>query len=237
VSVSDRIHVARERLLARLPAADASIYLRPGELPLGDLPFSRAVAEDAGAIIAASDTGAAIFPGSAATTVVVPPFPVNANAAFEGFEPAPLVELLERRRAVAVFLLRLGGFSVGFFRGDALVDSKTDSRFVKNRHRKGGQSQRRFDRIREKQIDELFDDACRAAARTLMPYDAEIEHVFLGGTKQTLMTFRKQCQVFDRFGARLRARVLTITADPRLATLEAMPREIWSSDIYTFPNA
>ena len=73
----------------------------------------------------------------------------------------PLVELLERKRCVGVFLLRLGGFSVGLLRDGYVVDSKTDRRFVKNRHRKGGQSQRRFERIREKQIHELFGEGMR----------------------------------------------------------------------------
>jgi len=48
------------------------------------------------------------------------------------------------------------------------------------------------------------------------------------------VAFRKVCPYFDRFGDRLRARVLPITGDPRHASLEALPREIWSSDVYVF---
>ena len=131
-----------------------------------------------------------------------------------------------------MLLLRLGGFSVGFFRGTALVDSKTDQRFVKNRHRKGGQSQRRFDRIREKQVDELFGKACETARETLAQYEAEIEHLFFGGDRHTLQAFHKECSYFERFGARVMQRVLPVPGDPRRASLDAIPREVWSSEIY-----
>jgi hypothetical protein len=180
------------------------------------------------------DTGSVLFAFDDGTAVlVVPSFPVSADAYADAVDPEPLIELLERPRAYAVFLLRLGGFSVGLFRGDALVDSKTDQRFVKNRNRKGGQSQRRFERIREKQIDELFDKACAAARERLSPYDREIEHVFLGGDRRTLLAFRKACGYFESFGGRLMRRVLHVPGDPREAVLRAMPREVGSSDVWT----
>ena len=164
--------------------------------------------------------------------LIAPPFAVAESVDYSEVYARPLIELLERPRSYAVFLLRLGGFSVGFFRGASLVASKTDQRFVKNRHRKGGQSQRRFERIREKQIDELFDKACTTARETLSPYDSEIEHVFLGGDRGTIAAFRKDCSYFERFGERLMARVLHVPGDPRRATLESMPREVWSSDTW-----
>ena len=38
------------------------------------------------------------------------------------------------------FLVRLGGYAIGVFDGEQLVASKVGSRFVKNRHKKGGSS-------------------------------------------------------------------------------------------------
>jgi hypothetical protein len=183
-----------------------------------------------------SPTGSVVYLASGgAVTLALPPFPVERAYAAERIDVAPLRALLERDRAVAVFLLRLGGFSVGFFRGDALIDSKTDQRFVKNRHRKGGQSQRRFERIREKQIDELFDKACATAKEKLAPYDAEIDHLFLGGDRHTLQAFRKVCPWIDRFGDRFMARMLPVAGDPRRSSLDAAPRAIWSSEVWFHP--
>ena len=198
------------------------------------------LAEDAdrlAGIAEASETGSVLFVRETDVMLIVPPFPVETALDRNAIDPAPLVELLELRRTYAVLLLRLGGFSCGFFRGDALIDSKTDQRFVKSRNRAGGQSQRRFERIREKQVRELFDAACEASRAKLEPYEPEIEHVFFGGDRRTLLAFRKRCTYFERFGARLMRRVLPVAGDPRRASLEAIPSEVWSSDLYIASRA
>lgn len=230
-----RQRMTRRRLLARLPDASspgATHYRRSGEMPPLDT-----LRDDVRELLAHaaedSETGSVLFVRPSDVMLVVPPFSVAQSLDAPHIEPAPLSELLQRDRSVAVLLLRLGGFSVGFFRGEYLADSKTDQRFVKGRHRAGGQSQRRFERIREKQVHELFKKACETAREKLEPYDREIEHVFLGGDRRTLQSFRKECPYFDRFGERLTRRVLPVAGDPRRSSLEAMPREIWSSDVWT----
>lgn len=237
-----RLHLSRRQLDARLPpdgTAGLTAYRAPGSpAPLPSFGCESDVQGRMDELARASDTGAALFADGASATLVVPPFPFEVDRDAAHIDRAPLDELMERRRTLAVFLLRLGGFSVGMFRGDALIDSKTDQRFVKNRHRKGGQSQRRFERIREKQVDELFGKACETARATLGPYEREVEFALLGGDKLTLLAFRKQCRYFDeRFGAKLLSRVLAVPGDPRRDKLEAMPREIWSSEVYVVTRA
>jgi peptide subunit release factor 1 (eRF1) len=229
--VAERLTRVQMRRRLPEPGPGRSRYGARGEIPEltdDDPALVRIVA-----LAAESATGWALFERAADTMLVIPPFPVEQPLDLDRIDPAALVELLERRRAVALFLLRLGGFAVGFYRGDALVDSKTDRRFVKNRHRKGGQSQRRFERIREKQVDELFALACATARQKLTPYEDEIMHVVLGGDRRTLQAFRKQCRFFDHYGERLIDRVLHLRGDPRHASLEGAPRELWSSDVYT----
>jgi len=232
-----RSRLSRDRLLARLPddgAAGFTSYRRAGESSdTGRLHVERDVADKLSAIARDSPTGSVLFGGDGEVMLIAAPFPVTESVDFDEVHAAPLLELLNARRSYGVFLLRLGGFSVGFFRGDVLVASKTDQPFVKNRHRKGGQSQRRFERIREKQIDELYGKACNTARETLAPYDSEIEHMILGGDRHTVAAFRKECSYFDGYGERLMSRVLHVPGDPRRATLEAMPREVWSSDVWT----
>jgi hypothetical protein len=218
--------MSRERLLASLPpdgSPGRTWYVSPGD----PLPPEAAEITDI-----ESPTGVALFTTEGAMTLVFPPFEIEHTTNHDRIETSPLVELLTRPRAIAAFLIRRGGYTVGFFRGDFLVSSKTDRRFVKNRHRKGGQSQRRFDRIREKQIHELYRKACEDARATLAPYESEIQHVFLGGDRQALIGFRKQCDYFDRFGPRLLPRLLPVVGDPRRASLDAVPREAWSSDVW-----
>jgi peptide subunit release factor 1 (eRF1) len=190
------------------------------------------VGEALAASAAASSTGGALFVTDRERLLVLPPFPIEKALAVERIDTGPLVELLARPRTVAAVLLRRGGYTMGVFRGDYLVASKTDRRFVKGRHRKGGQSQRRYDRTREKQIHELFGMACEDLRATFAPYEREIEHLFLGGDRLALIAFRKQCDYLDRaFTGRIMARRLQIPGDPRRASLDAVPAEVWSSDV------
>jgi hypothetical protein len=236
VSRLKRLRLSKQQLSSRLPEEDApgrTSYRRAGDaVELAHLELDRDAREELAKLSADSPTGSVLVVAEGVVMLVAPPFPVEASDEFECVRTAPLAALLGRPRSYSVLLLRLGGFSVGFFRGDTLIDSKTDQRFVKNRNRKGGQSQRRFERIREKQIDELFAKACEAAREKLSPYDAEIEHLFLGGDRGTIAAFRKECAYIGRFGRRLMERVLHVPGDPRRATLERIPREVWSSDVW-----
>lgn len=231
-----REHVARGKLLQELPDAGDrgwTSYRPPREAPsFGPFDVDAESADRVAEIAGASDTGSVLFARAGELTLVVPPFPVEEEIDYSELYARPLVELLERPRTVAALLLRRGGFSVGFFRAGAVTDSKTDQRFVKNRHRKGGQSQRRFDRIREKQVHELFAKACAEAREKLEPYEQEIEFVFFGGDRHTLQDFRKECSYFERFGDRVMSRVLLVAGDPRRESLDLAPREIWSSEVY-----
>jgi hypothetical protein len=228
----ERRRVPLHRLRDLIPAGGGTTSYRTAGAPRAPLALSDDDANELLERAADSATGSVMFTSDTATLLVLPPFPVEHDRDLHSVDPAELLDLLERRRSIAVFLLRLGGFSVGFFRGEALVDSRTGQRFVKGRHRAGGQSQRRFERIREKQVHELFKKACTAAAEKLAPYEGEIEHVFFGGDRRTLAAFHKRCDYFERYGVRIMSRVLPVAGDPRHATLEAVPREVWSSDIF-----
>ena len=232
----ERLHVRREKLLAMLPDDGASGFtsyaVAGAAQELHEAGVDEELADSLSDIAGDSDTGSVLFVRDVDVTLIIPPFPVEAAVEYSELFTRPLAELMQRRRVVAVFLLRLGGFSVGVLRDGYVVDSKTDQRFVKNRHRAGGQSQRRFERIREKQVHELFAKACSEARAKLEPYQDEIEHVFLGGDRRTLQAFCKECTYFDNFGHRLRRRVLPVAGDPRRASLDTISREVWASDVY-----
>jgi hypothetical protein len=228
--------LSKEHLLSVLPTAGSpgtTTYTLPGQTPTINAPWLDADScERLAAAAAESDTGSVLFTRDDELLLALPPFPVQTPLSADSIASAPLVELLERPRIIAGFLLRRGGYTIGFFRGSVLADSKTDRRFVKNRHKKGGQSQRRFDRIREKQVFELFGKACEDLRETLTPYEQEIEQIFVGGDRQALIAFRKQCDYLDRFGARVPRRILPVAGDPRKASLDAVPRDAWSSEVW-----
>ena len=57
---------------------------------------------------------------------------------------------------IGLVFFELGSYVFGSIRFNSVDFSKKGSRFVKGRHKAGGQSQRRFERNREKWIEELY---------------------------------------------------------------------------------
>ena len=184
------------------------------------------------AAVAGSETGAALFLAPGAGYLVLPPFPVEQESAHCGWERSPLRQLLAQSRLIGVVLLRLGRYAVGVYRGQTLLTSKTDTRQVHGRHRAGGSSQRRFERRREKQARELFDEACRVVGVQLGPYERELEHVFLGGEGHTLGAFRARCRALEALSDRVRERVLDVR-EPNHKALQKLPETLWESQVYT----
>jgi hypothetical protein len=178
-----------------------------------------------------SETGSIAFWSHNLKAMVLPPFPLETYAVANGLDTTPLRGLFAKKRTVGVVLLRLGRFSVGVFHDDQLLASKTDTRYVKGRHKAGGTSQRRFARIREQQIHLIFLKACHVTQEKLGPYQQELEKIFLGGERHTLTDFLKACPFLQRQDHLIAKRLLPIDK-PRHRELETMPREIWKSQVH-----
>jgi len=223
--------------LPRRPArpADGQAGIAPGARPSPDEDVSPGQAPwleeiDALASELDSETGAVFFWSEARRLVVLPPFPLREASFRAGCDPLPLRSLLSQPPRVGVVLLRLGRYAVGLFEGERLIDSKTGHRFVKGRHKAGGQSAQRFVRIREKQIREMFDKACEAVQARFEPVERDLDHVFLGGDRHTLGAFLKRCPYLRRLEDRTMKRLLPV-ARPSQDALEAIPREIFKSQV------
>ena len=208
----------------------ATVYVAAGGSIPGSVEDSRVDAAVREAV-RGSETGAALFLSPDAGYLVLPPFPVAEAAVHAAWAPEPLRSLLSQSRLVGVVLLRLGRYAVGVYRGRTLVTSKTDTRQVHGRHRAGGSSQRRFERRREKQARELFDEACRVVGVQLGPYERELEHVFLGGEAHTLRAFQERCRALQGLSDRVRERVLDVR-EPNRKALERLPETLWESQVY-----
>ena len=147
----------------RILAAREYVHLLP------DSKEDRFQVEAALETVETNDTGAAVFVTAERIVAIEPPIPLRADIRSSGAHTAELRRLLNSEPIVGVVLLRLGRYAVGVLRGETLVATKTDSRYMKNRHRAGGQSQRRFERSRERLIRELYDKTCQVTRDDLRP--------------------------------------------------------------------
>ena len=232
IEVVGRSWVGRERLrrdLAEISASadyEKSAYLTS---PTSGAETGGPVRE---AIEALPDlgTGAAIFYGSRAAVAIAPPFPIEEELQCDGVEVGPMLDLLSRDVTVGVVLLRLGRYAVGVLDNDRLAASKSDTRYVKKRHRKGGSSQRRFERSRERLVRELYDKVCAVTEDVFRPYGNRVEYLLLGGERQTLLAFTKRCAYVGRSGIEVLPRRLDVDRPGKVA-LDTIHRQVWMSRV------
>lgn len=244
--VSERYWAGRARLL-RLVTDEATsdpcghtIYLSPESLASPRLVTAIAgeaglSAQIAGVVrqVGKPDTGLVSFWWDTRALVVVPPFPIERDLYSQGPNTGPLADLLNRRLLLGIVLLRLGRYAVGVLQGDALVASKSGSRYVKSRHRAGGSSQRRFERSRERLVRELFDKTCQVTTEVLTPFDDHIDYLLMGGERHTLDGFIRRCTFMQRLAPVTLRRTLEVHRPGREA-LEHIQHQVWRSRVLVF---
>ena len=177
-----------------------------------------------------STTGAVLFWGEQHKYLILPPFPITEGRVSRGYDVEPLRSLLQRKFTIALILVRLSAYAIGLFRGEKLVSSKVGTGHVHSRHKKGGSSQRRFERHREKQMEVFFERICTHVRERLEPHIQQVDYVIYGGTRDTLLPFRKRCQFLQQVDNRTLGLLLNIR-QPRQATLEAAIGKAWSSRV------
>ena len=155
--------------------------------------------------------------------VVRPTFGLAHEGEYDYVHVRPLLEEIARDHLVAVLLVRLGGYAVGMLEGERIVTSKVGSRFVKNRHKKGGSSANRFRRRREEQAKALIEEAAEVASSVLSP----APFVALGGDKVAVEGVLAARADLGWLRERALSRFFTVE-EPRLRTLQALPYDLYA---------
>ncbi len=154
--------IAKIRSVSSPAETLVSIYLPPGQVT-GDLRMSDSTGlEETGAAPLIdnihSPTGLVIFHDRgipcSISTLITPPLPVTKSGISTGstFDTAHLTELTESDIITIVVIAHAGETFLGVADGDRFVDHKIIRSSVKEKHTKGGWSQRRFERLREEDI-------------------------------------------------------------------------------------
>ena len=230
------------RLLKSLEAEEVTggitLYVKPGHLheSLRSLEEQRSwITDELASKIEGSKTGTVIFlsagTGSNGKCVaILPPFPVEQELIVTGWDGSQLRAIMDTKYTIGVVLLRLGRYAVGVFRGTGLVSSKTDTRYVKGKHSAGGTSQKRFERIRDKQIQKIFKKTCSIVHAQFSPFEDRLDYIFLGGEKFTLQGLLKRCDYLEKMSPKILDRVLNVR-EPNHKALEKVIETVWESRV------
>ncbi|MDA1280359.1 MAG: Vms1/Ankzf1 family peptidyl-tRNA hydrolase [Chloroflexi bacterium] len=160
---------------------------------------------------------------------LLPPFPLVAESESNVFDD--LRRFVSTPRTVGIILLRLGHYAIGIAEDGKLIMTKSGTRFVKNQHRKGGQSSNRFRRGREKWIRELFDKVGEEANEKFGEYPGQIDHLALGGDRVVLGHFLKRITLVDGLADRALPNRLPVEQLGRKA-LDSAVLDTWSFRAY-----
>jgi len=239
--------ISRTRLLSLLEeikansAEIASLYIPPDssqttmERMLLNLADVSPVLLDLKKSIAGSPTGAVVFWGPEHRYLVMPPFPINEEISSSSCDIEPLYTLLHREYLLGLVIVRLGAYGIGVYKGETMLSSKAGTGLVHARHRQGGSSAHRFERHRDKQIEMFFTRVCSHIREQFEPYARQMDYIIYGGTKETVLDFRKQCRFLQEFNKQTLDLLLNIR-EPKKSGLEEGIREAWSSRIIRWDN-
>lgn len=240
--ISRRFHLRRSKMLGFLDELEAaggsakSVYLPPG-LPLPEVESLVRAVLDREAIptrltelASGSETGAVLFWGPPRRCLVLPPFPVTDKYLTPGYDVEPVRSMLQHDFKLALILVRVGAYAVGVCQGEELIASKVGTGLIHARHKKGGSSQRRFERHREKQLEQFLNRVCGHVRERLGPHAGTLDYVVYGGARSTILSLRKRCPFLQQFDQRMLPPLLDIP-EPRKAVLDTAIGRVWSSSL------
>lgn len=104
------------------------------------------------------------------TYVIIPPEPIDLSYYGCGakFYVEPLMEMLREKGAYGIILIDSSGATYAVLRGNRLEVLREVTSGIPGKHRAGGQSARRFERLREMELNEFFRRAGRYADRLFL---------------------------------------------------------------------
>ncbi len=246
--ISKRYSLSRIKMLKFLDEIEAtidtasSLYI-PFELPLPEVKnllekacASQHIPSSLVECTTSSKTGAVFFSGSSRKYLISPPFPIMEKYFTYGYDAEPLRCLLKHNLRIALVLVRLGAYAISLYQGESLITSKVGTGLVHARHKKGGSSQQRFRRHREKQIELFLTHICIHMREQFEAHSHTIDYIVYGGAWTTILSLRKQCSFLRQFDNRTLPPLLTIP-NPRKVVLEAAIGQVWSSIVTEWHNA
>jgi len=126
------------------------------------------------------------------TYVIVPPESINIYLyrCDSKFHTEYLTDLLKEKETYGILLLDTSGATYATLRGRRLNIVEEITSGIPGKHRAGGQSARRFERLREAQILEFFKRIAEHASEVFLPVQ-DLKGIILGGPGPTKYDFEK----------------------------------------------
>ena len=115
--------------------------------------------------------------------IVAPPFVIRESQWKRdcAFDTTQLQEILDTNRVICILLAHAGETFIGISDRERVIEYKIVRSSVKEKHTKGGMSQRRFERLRDEDIRHHGEKARSAFEALIAGYKSELEMVVASG--------------------------------------------------------
>ncbi|MEM2914869.1 MAG: peptide chain release factor aRF-1 [Candidatus Bathyarchaeia archaeon] len=145
-------------------------------------------------------TGLAIFCGSIPygppgmekmeTYMIIPPEPIQVYfyRCDSRFHVEPLLEMVKEKETFGIILIDGTGSTFAILRGKRLEIVKAITSGLSSKHRAGGQSARRFERLREMEVNEYYKRVANYAAKIFLEIP-DLKGIIIGGPGPTKLDF------------------------------------------------
>lgn len=101
----------------------------------------------------------------------------------------PLREMVTSNEMYGLICLDLNASRLGFLKGSSIIEKWYYEPMIHSKHSAGGQSQARFERVREKQINNYFNQVSDACLNVFYDDRHNINGFIIGGTSHTVDKF------------------------------------------------
>jgi len=144
--------------------------------------------------------------------MIVPPFPIKNFIYICGkeFDVKPLEEMTVPKNVIAVILLEAGNYAIGIIRGKDIEVLKEGEYYVIGKTRRGGQSARRYERIREEQIHNFYKHLAKEINELLLPQLENVDAVVFGGNTIRVQEFLEENLLDYRLRDKVASKIISV---------------------------
>ena len=139
--------------------------------------------------------------------IINPPLPIKQFVYICGkeFYLEPLKEMTLPKNIIGVVLLEAGRYTIAIIRGKHVEILKDGEYYVIGKTKKGGQSARRYERLREEQVNNFYKHLAKEVNEIFLPQLENVDVLIFGGNSIRVQEFLER----ELLDYRLREKILT----------------------------
>ncbi|MHA1708825.1 MAG: peptide chain release factor aRF-1 [Candidatus Baldrarchaeia archaeon] len=169
--------------------------------------------------------------------IIIPPLPIKQFIYVCGkeFELRPLEEMTTPKNVIAVILMEAGNYAIGLIRGKDVEVLKEGDYYIIGKTRKGGQSARRYERIREEQVHNFYKHLAKEINELLLPMLDNIDAIVFGGNTIRVEEFLEEGLLDYRLREKVVNKIISvpeISAEGLYVAVKDVAEIIRDSELY-----